>query len=170
MPQIVLNATKKLQEVAHNLYQTGADVVKFAAPLHNASATLANVGTQLQKYAEELDKFRVEQLRALPRLGFVESAVQNYSHIIDMQRREIETQIEALRRYYVAINTTEIELRWQIELPIAVRNITLSLPPTRYETASQRDHTQLLPTLVAALTGAAGVASAVFFMLKKNRV
>jgi len=171
MPQIVLNATKKLQEVAHNLYQTGADVVKFAAPLHNASATLANVGTQLQKYAEELNKFRIEQLRALPRLGFVESAVQNYSHIIHMQRREIEMQIEALRRYYVAINTTEIELRWQIELPIAVRNITLSLPPTRYETASsQRDYTQLLPTLVAALTGAAGVASAVFFMLKKNRV
>jgi uncharacterized Ntn-hydrolase superfamily protein len=168
MPQIVLNATKKLQEVAHNLYKTGADVVKFAAPLHNASATLANVGAQLQKYAEELSEFRVEQLRALPRLGFVESAVQNYSYIIDMQRREIETQIEALRRYYVAINTTEIELRWQIELPLAVRNITLSLPPTRYETASQRDHTQLLPTLVAALTGAAGVASAVFFMLKKK--
>jgi ABC-type transporter Mla subunit MlaD len=167
-PQIVRNATKKLQEVAHNLYKTGADVVKFAAPLHNASATLANVGTQLQKYAEELNKFRVEQLRALPRLGFIQSAVQNYSYIIDMQRREIETQIEALRRYYVAINTTEIELRWQIELPIAVRNITLSLPPTRYETASQRDHTQLLPTLVAALTGAAGVASAVFFMLKKK--
>jgi hypothetical protein len=167
-PQIVRNATKKLQEVAHNLYKTGADVVKFATPLHNASATLANVGAQLQKYAEELNKFRVEQLRALPRLGFIQSAVQNYSYIIDMQRREIETQIEALRRYYVAINTTEIELRWQIELPIAVRNITLSLPPTRYETASQRDHTQLLPTLVAALTGAAGVASAVFFMLKKK--
>jgi hypothetical protein len=154
--------------VAHNLHKAGADVVKFAAPLHNASATLANVGAQLQKYAEELDKFRVEQLRALPRLGFVESAVQNYSYIIDMQRREIEAQIEALRRYYVAINTTEIELRWQIELPIAVRNITLSLPPTRYETASQRDHTQLLPTLATALTGAAGVASAVFFMLKKK--
>jgi uncharacterized Ntn-hydrolase superfamily protein len=168
MPQIVLNATKKLQEVAHNLYKTGTDVVKFAAPLHNASATLANVGTQLQKYAEELSEFRVEQLRTLPRLGFVESAVQNYSYIIDMQRREIETQIEALRRYYVAINTTEIELRWQIELPIAVRNITLRLPSTRYEAASQRDHTQLLPTLVAALTGAAGVASAVFFMLKKK--
>ncbi len=168
MPQIVLNATKKLQEVAHNLYKTGADVVKFAAPLHNASATLANVGTQLQKYAEELNKFRIEQLRAIPRLGFIQSAAQNYSYIIDMQRREIKTQIETLRRYYVAINTTEVELRWQIELPIAVRNMTLSLPPTRYETASQRDHTQLLPTLVAALTGAAGVASAVFFMLKKK--
>jgi nucleotide-binding universal stress UspA family protein len=167
MPQIVLNATKKLQEVAHNLYKTGADVVKFAAPLHNASATLANVGAQLQKYAEELSEFRVEQLRALPRLGFVESAVQNYSYIIDMQRREIETQIEALRRYYVAINTTEIELRWQIELPIAVRNITLSLSPTRYETTSQGSYVQL-PTLLAVLTGAAGVTSALFFILKKK--
>ena len=168
MPQIVLNATKKLQEMAHNLYKTGADVVKFAAPLHNASATLANVGAQLQKYAEELSEFRVEQLRALPRLGFVESAVQNYSYIIDMQRREIETQIEALRRYYVAINTTEIELRWQIELPIAVRNITLRLPSTQYETTSQGSHMQRLPTLAAALTGAAGVASAVFFVLRRN--
>jgi uncharacterized Ntn-hydrolase superfamily protein len=168
MPQIVLNATKKLQEVAHNLYKTGADVVKFAAPLHNASATLANVGAQLQKYAEELSEFRVEQLRALPRLGYIQSVVQNYTYAVEVQRREVEIQIEALRRYYVAINTTEIELRWQIELPIAVRNMTLSLPPTRYEAASQRDHTQLLPTLVAALTGAAGVASAVFFMLKKK--
>jgi len=167
MPQIVLNATKKLQEVAHNLYKTGADVVKFAAPLHNASATLANVGAQLQKYAEELSEFRVEQLRALPRLGFVESAVQNYSYIIDMQRREIETQIEALRRYYVAINTTEIELRWQIELPIAVRNITLSLPPTQYEAASQGGYMQP-PTLAALLTGVAGATGAVFFLLKKR--
>jgi chromosome segregation ATPase len=168
MPQIILNATKKLQEVAHNLYKTGADVAKFAAPLHNASATLANVGAQLQKYAEELDKFRVEQLRALPRLGFIQSAVQNYSYIIDMQRREIEMRMEALRRYYATVNTTEVELRWQIELPIAVRNMTLSIPSTQYKAASQRDHTQRLPTLAAALAGAAGVASAVFFMLKKK--
>jgi chromosome segregation ATPase len=168
MPQIVLNATKKLQEVAHNLYKTSADVAKFAAPLHDASATLANVGAQLQKYAEELDKFRVEQLRALPRLGFIQSAVQNYSYIIDMQRREIEMRMEALRRYYATVNTTEVELRWQIELPIAVRNMTLSIPSTQYKAASQRDHTQRLPTLAAALAGAAGVASAVFFMLKKK--
>jgi hypothetical protein len=167
MPQIILNATKKLQEVAHNLYKTGDDVAKFAAPLHNASATLANVGAQLQKYAEELDKFRVEQLRALPRLGYIQSVVQNYTYAVEIQRREVEIQIETLRRYYATVNATEIELRWQIELPVAVRNVTLSLPSTRYEAASQRDHTQLLPTLVAALTGAAGMASAVFFMLKK---
>jgi ABC-type transporter Mla subunit MlaD len=168
MPQIIRNATKKLQEVAHNLYKTGTDVVKFAAPLHNASATLANVGTQLQKYAEELDKFRVEQLRTLPRLGFVESAVQNYSYIMDMQRREIEAQIEALRRYYVAVNTTEIELRWQIELPVAVGNITLRLPPTQYETTSQGSHVQL-STLATVLTGVAGVIGAAVFILKKNK-
>jgi hypothetical protein len=170
MPQILLNATKKLQEVAHNLYKTGADVAKFVAPLHSASATLANVGAQLQKYAEELDKFRIEQLRALPRLGYIQSVVQNYTYAVEVQRREVEMQIEALRRYYATVNATEIELRWQIELPVAVRNVTLRLPPTRYETTSQRDHTQLLPTLVAALTGAAGVASAVFFMLKKSKV
>jgi hypothetical protein len=168
MPQIILNATKKLQEVAHNLYKTGADVAKFAAPLHNASATLANVGTQLQKYAEELDKFRVEQLRTLPRLGFVESAVQNYSYIMDMQRREIEAQIEALRRYYVAVNTTEIELRWQIELPIAVGNITPRLPPTQYETTSQGSHVPL-STLATVLTGVAGVIGAAVFTLKRNK-
>jgi light-regulated signal transduction histidine kinase (bacteriophytochrome) len=168
MPQILLNATKKLQEVAHNLYKTGADVAKFVAPLHSASATLASVGAQLQKYAEELDKFRVEQTKALPRLGFIQSAAQNYSYIIDMQRREIEIQIEALRHYYATVNATEIELRWQIELPVAVRNVTLSLPPTRYETTSQGSYVQL-PTLAAILTGVAGAAGAVFFILK-NRV
>jgi septation ring formation regulator EzrA len=167
MPQIVLNATKKLQEVAHNLYKTGADVVKFATPLHNASAALANVGTQLQKYAEELDKFRVEQLRALPRLGLMQSAVQNYSYVVETQRREVEIQMEALRRYYAAVNTTEVELRWQIELPVAVRNMTLSLPPTQYEAASQGGYMQP-PTLAAVLTGVAGATGAVFFILKKR--
>jgi ABC-type transporter Mla subunit MlaD len=166
-PQIVRNATKKLQEVAHNLYKTGADVVKFATPLHNASATLANVGTQLQKYAEELDKFRVEQLRALPRLGLMQSAVQNYSYVVETQRREVEIQMEALRRYYAAVNTTEVELRWQIELPVAVRNMTLSLPPTQYEAASQGGYMQP-PTLAAVLTGVAGATGAVFFILKKR--
>jgi len=168
MPQIVRNATKKLQEVAHNLYKTSADVVKFAAPLHNASAALANVGTQLQKYAEELAKFRVEQLRALPRLGFIQSAVQNYSYVVETQRRELEIQMEALRRYYAAVNTTEIELRWQIELPVAVGNLTLRLPPTRYETTSHGSHVQL-STLATVLTGVAGVIGAAVFTLKRNK-
>ena len=167
-PQIVRNATKKLQEVAHNLYKTSADVVKFAAPLHNASAALANVGTQLQKYAEELAKFRVEQLRALPRLGFIQSAVQNYSYVVETQRRELEIQMEALRRYYAAVNTTEIELRWQIELPVAVGNLTLRLPPTRYETTSHGSHVQL-STLATVLTGVAGVIGAAVFTLKRNK-
>jgi hypothetical protein len=167
MPQILLNATKKLQEVAHNLYKTGANVVKFVAPLHNASVTLANVGAQLQKYAEELDKFRIEQLRALPRLGYMQSVVQNYTYAVEIQRREVEIQIETLRRYYATVNATEIELRWQIELPVAVRNVTLSLPPTRYETTSQGNYVQL-PTLAAILTGVAGAAGAVFFILKKT--
>ncbi len=168
MPQIIRNATKNLQEVAQNLYKTGDEVTRFITPLHNASAMLADVGRRLRQYAAELDRFRIEQTKALPRLGAVHSAVQNYTYLLNAQRREIELQIEALRRYYTAVNASEMELRWFIELPVAVKNITLSLTPVQLETPQRSIaiNTPTLLTLIVAITGAAG---AVMFALRRKQ-
>jgi hypothetical protein len=163
MPQIIRNATKNLQEVARNLYKTGDEVTRFTIPLHNASATLANVGHRLKQNAAELDKFRIEQTKALPRLGAVLSATQNYTYLINAQKREIEALIEALRRYHAAVNASEMELQWFIELPVAVKNVTLNLTPIQLERSQQSNPTNIptLLTLVAA-------ASAVMFALRRK--
>jgi len=84
--------------------------------------------------------------------------VQNYTYLLNAQRREIELQIEALRRYYTAVNASEMELQWFIELPVAVKNITLSLTPVQLETPQRSIaiNTPTLLTLIVAITGAAG--------------
>jgi chromosome segregation ATPase len=166
MPQIIRNATKNLQEVAQNLYKTGDEVTRFTIPLHNASVTLADVGRRLKQNAAELDKFRIEQTKALPRLGAVLSVAQNYTYLISAQKREIEAQIEALRRYYAAVNAGEMELQWFIELPVAVKNVTLNLTPIQLERSQQSNLANIpLLTLIVAITGA---ASAVMFALRRK--
>jgi ABC-type transporter Mla subunit MlaD len=167
MPQIIRNATKNLQGVAQNLYKTGDEVTRFTIPLHNASATLADVGRRLKQNAAELDRFRIEQTKALPRLGAVLSAAQNYTYLINAQKREIEAQIEALRRYYAAVNASEMELQWFIELPVAVRNVTLSLTPVQLE-RSQRSNLVNIPTLLTLIVAITGAASAVMFALRRK--
>lgn len=167
MPQIIRNATKNLQGVAQNLYKTGDEVTRFTIPLHNASATLADVGRRLKQNAAELDRFRIEQTKALPRLGAVLSAVQNYTYLINAQKREIEAQIEALRRYYAAVNASEMELQWFIELPVAVKNVTLNLTPIQLERSQQSNPTNI-PTLLTLVVSITGAASAVMFALRRK--
>jgi hypothetical protein len=167
MPQIIRNATKNLQEVAQNLYKTGDEVTSFTIPLHNASATLADVGRRLKQNAAELDRFRIEQTKALPRLGAVLSATQNYTYLINAQKREIEAQIEALRRYYAAVNASEMELQWFIELPVAVKNVTLNLTPIQLERSQQSNLTNI-PTLLTLVVAITGAASAVMFALRRK--
>jgi len=168
MPQIIRNATKNLQGVAQNLYKTGDEVTRFITPLHNASATLADVGRRLRQYAAELDRFRIEQTKALPRLGAVHSTVQNYTYLINAQRQVIVAQMEALRRYYAAVNASEMELQWFIELPVAVRNVTLSLTPVQLE-GSQRSNLAInIPTLLTLIITITGAASAVMFTLRRK--
>ena len=167
MPQIIRNATKNLQEVAQNLYKTGDEVARFITPLHNASAALADVGRRLRQYAVELEKFRIEQIKALPRLGAVHSAVQNYTYLINAQKREMEIQMEALRRYYAAVNTSVVELQWFIELPVAVKNITLSLAPVQLE-KPQRSVVINTPTLLTLIATITGVISAVMLALRRR--
>jgi ABC-type transporter Mla subunit MlaD len=167
MPQIIRNATKNLQGVAQNLYKTGDEVTKFIIPLHNASATLADVGRRLKQNAVELDRFRVEQTKALPRLGAVLSATQNYTYLINAQKREVEALIEALRRYHAAVNASEMELQWFIELPVAVKNVTLSLTPIQLERSQQSNLTNI-PTLLTLVVAITGAASAVMFALRRK--
>jgi hypothetical protein len=167
MPQIIRNATKNLQGVAQNLHKTGDEVTRFTIPLHNASATLADVGRRLKQNAAELDKFRIEQTKALPRLGAVLSATQNYTYLINAQKREIEALIEALSRYYAAVNASEMELQWFIELPVAVRNVTLSFTPIQLE-RSQQSNLANIPTLLTLVVAVTGAASAVMFALRRK--
>jgi hypothetical protein len=142
-------------------------VTKFTIPLHNASVALADVGRRLKQNAAELDRFRIEQTKALPRLGAVLSVAQNYTYLINAQKREIEAQIEALRRYYAAVNASEMELQWFIELPVAVKNVTLSLTPIQLE-RSQRSNLANIPTLLTLIVAITGAASAVMFALRRK--
>jgi hypothetical protein len=142
-------------------------VTRFTIPLHNASATLADVGRRLKQNAAELDKFRIEQTKALPRLGAVLSATQNYTYLINAQKREIEALIEALSRYYAAVNASEMELQWFIELPVAVRNVTLSFTPIQLERSQQSNLTNI-PTLLTLVVAVTGAASAVMFTLRRK--
>jgi len=167
MPQIIRNATENLQEVAENLYKTGDEVTKFIAPLHNASTTLADLGRRLRQYATELHRFRIEQLKALPKLGVLQSAVQNYTYLLNTQKREVETQIDALRRYYTAVNASGIELQWVIELPVATKSVTLNLTPVQLEKPQRGD--AYMPALVALLVAITGTTGVIMFALRRRQ-
>ncbi|MEZ0318659.1 MAG: hypothetical protein ABWK05_01510 [Pyrobaculum sp.] len=127
MPKVLLNASKNLTAVAENLYKTADEVSGFEAPLANATKTLVGVAKRLREYASQLDEYRRQQLGALPRLGFVQSAIQNYTDYINRQVKTLEYQRSALSNYYSAVNYSEVEMRYYIELPVVVRNITLRI-------------------------------------------
>jgi len=141
MPQVILNASKNLDEVAANLYKTADEVSKYVAPLYNASATLKRVGDDLVHYARGLREYQVEQLAALPKLGLVESALYNYTAELRKQIYELSTRRAVIEKYLAAVNVTRVEVRYFIELPPAMRNTTILLPavtttPQRRDTMS----------------------------------
>lgn len=142
MPQILLNASKNLLAVADNLYKTADEVYRLVAPLHNASRLLRDLGRQLVESAYALESYRKEQLRALPKLGYVESTVYNLTEAVERERKVIEIQTAALKRYYNVVNVSRVELQYYIQLPIVVENITFTLPSMGHQ-ASQKPMAEL---------------------------
>lgn len=129
MPRVLLNASRNLYQISVNLNKTGDEVTRLASPLYDASKTLRAVGKRLREAAASLEKLRVDQVRAFPRLGAVKSVVDNYTQTIEAQIKELEVQRRALEIYYAAVNNSKIELRYFVELPIVVKNVTISLSP-----------------------------------------
>lgn len=60
-----------------------------------------------------------------------------------------------------------MELQWFIELPVAVRNVTLSLTPIQLERPQQSNITNI-PTLLTLVVAITGAASAVMFTLRRK--
>ncbi|MGC9049413.1 hypothetical protein [Pyrobaculum sp.] len=129
MPRVLLNASRNLYQISANLNKTGDEVTRLANPLYNASKTLRAVGRRLREAATSLEKVRADQVRALPRLGGVKSIVDNYTQTIEAQIRQLEMQKRALEIYYAAVNSSRIELHYFVELPIAVKNVSIVLSP-----------------------------------------
>ncbi|MEM1597097.1 MAG: hypothetical protein QXP31_04230 [Pyrobaculum sp.] len=127
MPKVLLNASRNLVAVSNNLYKTAGEVGRFEAPLANATKMLLDVAERLREYAGQLEEYRRQQLGALPRLGFVQSAVQNYTDYINDQAEVIEYQRDALSKYYSVVNHSEVEVQYYVELPVVVKNVTLSI-------------------------------------------
>ncbi len=129
MPEILLNVSNNLLDVSRNLHKVSTDVVKYSDPLYNASRILLEVGNRLVQSAKELEDFRKSQLEILPKLGFLQSSLHNYSDFITREKERLELEKKSLEQYRSAINATAIELQYHIELPIAMRNITINPPP-----------------------------------------
>ncbi|ABO09057.1 hypothetical protein [Pyrobaculum calidifontis] len=165
MPQIILNASKNLDDVAANLYKTADEVSKYVAPLYNASATLRRAGDDLVHYARGLRDYQVEQLAALPRLGFVESALYNYTAELRRQLYELSTRRAAVEMYLAVVNATRVEVRYFIELPPAMRNTTIPLPAVA-TTPQQRDTMSFqMPLAIVAVA----LAITVLLVIRRER-
>ncbi|ACB40372.1 hypothetical protein [Pyrobaculum neutrophilum] len=165
MPQILLNASKNLLAVADNLYKTAGEVYRFVAPLHNASRLLRDLGRRLVESAGALERYREEQLRALPKLGYVESTVYNLTEAVEREKRDLDLQIAALKRYYGAVNVSRVELQYYIQLPIVVKNITFALPPAGHQTNKPKAEPR--PPVLALATTAV-VATVMFLALRRR--
>jgi len=126
-PPIVLNASRRLVEVSRNLSAASERVKLLAAPLYNISRTLASAGSAILSAVRDLEAWRAEQLRNLPRLGLAHAVVQNVTGALRSRLHTLELQEWALRKYRGVVNAARVELRYYIEFPIAVKNITLRL-------------------------------------------
>jgi len=60
-----------------------------------------------------------------------------------------------------------MELQWFIELPVAVKNVTLNLTPIQLERPKQSNLTNI-PTLLTLVVAITGAASAVMFALRRK--
>ncbi|MGK0549068.1 MAG: hypothetical protein ABWU84_05460, partial [Pyrobaculum sp.] len=167
MPKILLNASRNLVEVSQSLYQTGDEVAKLLSPVHNASRILHEMGIRLEESAKSLEEYRLEQLKALPRLGAVRSLIDNYTQLVQRQIRELELQQETLRRYYGLVNVSRLEAQYVVELPVAVENITI--PPPRLVTLEKASGNSLSMPTVPLLSLAVGVVAAVLFLSRAAR-
>lgn len=167
MPKILLNASRNLVGVSQSLYQTGDEVAKLLSPVHNASRILHEMGIRLEESAKSLEEYRLEQLKALPRLGAVRSLIDNYTQLVQRQIRELELQQETLRRYYGLVNVSRLEAQYVVELPVAVENITI--PPPRLVTLEKASGNSLSMPTVPLLSLAVGVVAAVLFLSRAAR-
>ncbi|AAL64085.1 hypothetical protein PAE2285 [Pyrobaculum aerophilum str. IM2] len=156
MPAVILNASKNLLAVSQNLYNTGGYVLKLINPIYNATKILDGVGEQLLKSAEELERYRLDQLKTLPKIGLVRSVAENYTQMIEARRKETEARIDLLNKYYAVVNISRVELQYVVELPIAMKNITL--PAIKLaEEAPRRNNISLLS--IAAIISILGIGA-----------
>lgn len=167
MPKILLNASRNLVGVSQNLYRTGGEVAKLLSPVYNASRILYEMGVRLMESAKSLEEYRLEQLKALPRLGAVRSVIENYTQLVQRQIRELELQQEALKRYYGLVNVSRLEAQYVVELPVAMENITI--PPPRLVTLDKTRGNSLSTPTVPLLSVAVGAVAALLFLSRAAR-
>ncbi|MFN3804337.1 MAG: hypothetical protein ACK4SY_04720 [Pyrobaculum sp.] len=125
MPQILANASRNLAEISSNLYKTADEVNQYYSPLYDAANTLREVGSRLLQSAKELEEFRQAQLKAVPKLGALLATIYNYTGYVSTEGKRLELAESALVRYHYVVNVSRLELQYYIELPVAMKNVTL---------------------------------------------
>lgn len=164
-PNALVEASRNLAQLARQLYFVAEDVLKFTTPLAEASRILRDVGSRLIQSADELETFRRRQLETLPRVGVLQSVVLNFSKSIQNEMDTLRLQLETLNRYYRTVNFSRVEIQHYLELPVAVKDVTIKLPS--YETKGDRKTGgEIPPAYVAALLALAAAAGSALFLRK----